>query len=293
VVLPGDISQFKSVVASVAELARSSDLSVRVLSGGLTNTSYLVDTDEGQFVVRIGCDNGPALGIDRVREEAAFRRAERAGIAPEILLFTQPEGHLVTRYLAGAHNLSIEEFTTPATVARLAARLRDVHSLAPVDGRFNPYDDIRRWMALVEARGTTQPTRLASLLVRVDETERVRTPASESELVLCHNDPYHLNFLDDGTLWLIDWEYAGMGEGMYDLAGIAYMLDGDGRELLLGSYFGSVEPEMRQDLDSLIPVFVCWNVVWSLVEMEGGVVGFDYLTMAEEFLDRLPDLDCG
>ncbi len=292
-VLSRDISQFRSVVASVPELARSSDLSVRVLSGGLTNTSYLVDTDEGQFVVRIGCDNGPVLGIDRVREESAFRRAEQAGIAPELLLFTQPEGHLVTRYLIGARNLSIDEFATPATVARLAARLRDVHSLAPVDGRFDPYENIRRWIDLVEARGTTLPTRLAPLLVRVKETEHERTAVSESELVLCHNDPYHLNFLDDGGLWLIDWEYAGMGEAMYDLAGIAYMLDDDGRDLLLESYFGSVNPEMRQDLESLIPVFVCWNVVWSLVEMDGGVAGFDYLTMAEEFLDRLPDLDCG
>ena len=288
VVLPKDTSQFMGVVARVPELARSTDLSVRILSGGLSNTSYLVGTEVGQFVVRIGCDNAQVLGIDRVGEEAAARRAQNAGIAPEILLFTHLEGHLVTRYLVNAHSLSIDEFTEPAMVARLGARLRDVHSLGSVDGRIDPYGDIRRWMALVQARGTTQPTRLASLLVRVDETERARTPVSESETVLCHNDPYHLNLLDDGTLWLIDWEYAGMGEAMYDLAGIARMLDSDGRDLLLESYFGSVEPDMRRDLDALIPVFVCWNVVWSLIETDGGVAGFDYLNLAEELLDRLP-----
>lgn len=286
--LPIDVSKFESVVAGVPEIAESVDPSVRVLAGGLTNTSYLVDTGVARFVVRIGCDNGAILGIDRVREEAAARRAENAGIAPEILLFTQPEGHLVTRYLEGARSLPIAEFTAPAMVSRIATRLRDVHLLDAIDGRFDPYADIRRWMALIEARGTTQPTRLAPLLSVVDRTERERIPASESALVLCHNDPYHLNFLDDGTLWLIDWEYAGMGEAMYDLAGIARVLDNDGRDLLLGSYFGSVEPEMRQDLDTLVPVFVCWNVVWSLVEMDGGVAGFDYLNLAEELLDWLP-----
>ena len=32
---------------------------------------------------------------------------------------------------------------------------------------------------------------------------------------------------------------------------------------------------------------VCWNVVWSLVEMDGGVEDFDYLSLAEELLDWL------
>jgi len=293
VVLPTDTSSFKSVVARVPEIAESADLSIRVLAGGLTNTSYLVDTGAARFVVRIGCDNGGVLGIDREREEEAVRRAEAAGIAPEILLFTQPEGHLVTRYIEGALSLPIAEFTAPAMVVRIASRLRDVHSLAAMDGRFDPYADIRRWMDLIETRGTTQPTRLGPLLSVVNRTEHERALVSRSALVLCHNDPYHLNFLDDGTLWLIDWEYAGMGEAMYDLAGIARVLDEDGRDLLLESYFGSVEPEMRQDLDALIPVFVCWNVVWCLVEMDGGVAGFDYSNLAEELLDRLPATGSG
>jgi hypothetical protein len=35
-------------------------------------------------------------------------------------------------------------------------------------------------------------------------------------------------------------------------------------------------------------VYICWNVVWSLVETEGGMVGFDYASLAEAFLDWLP-----
>jgi thiamine kinase-like enzyme len=106
--------------------------------------------------------------------------------------------------------------------------------------------------------------------------------------VLCHNDPYHLNFLDDGSLWLIDWEYAGMGDAMYDLAGIAYRLDSEGRDHLLRSYFGELGPTTREHLDALIPVYICWNAVWSLVETDGGTAGFDYVNLAEELLDWLP-----
>jgi thiamine kinase-like enzyme len=176
----------------------------------------------------------------------------------------------------------------PEMLHRIAVVLRDVHRLGPVHRRFDPYADIRRWMDLTEARGSTLPVRLGRLLDLVGETERERSPLPETEMVLCHNDPYHLNFLDDGALWLIDWEYAGMGDAMYDLAGIGYRLDDDGRDHLLTSYFGSVDSGSREHLEALIPVYICWNVVWSLVESDIGVAGFDYFDLAEDFLDWLP-----
>ena len=286
--LSTDLSTFNRVVSLVPELSRASERTVSVLSGGLTNTSFLVVADDAQFVVRIGCDNALTLGIDRVAEQEAITFAEEAGIAPEALLFTQPEGHLVTRYLSGAHGFSVDEFVAPTMVARAAALLREVHGLGRVERRFDPYTDIRRWVGVLRARGVTLPDRLGPLLGLVEDTkrERARTPAAE--LVLCHNDPYHLNFLDDGSLWLIDWEYAGMGDAMYDLAGIGYRLDSEGRDHLLTSYFGGVEPAAREHLDALIPVYICWNAVWSLVETDGGMAGFDYVNLASEFLDWLP-----
>lgn len=282
------MSQFDSVISRVSDVARASEHTVSVLSGGLTNTSYLVVQDDGQFVVRIGCDNARTLGIDRATEEAAITIACDAGLTHEVLLFTQPEGHLVTRYLSGAHGLSTDELVTPAMVTRIAELLHDVHHLDPVDGTFDPYADIRRWMHLVGMRGSALPDRLGPLLDLVERTEKERASLPDSEMVLCHNDPYHLNFLDDGDLWLIDWEYAGMGDAMYDLAGIAYMLDGNGRDHLLRAYFGSVDSTRRDHLEALIPVYICWNVVWSLVESDGGIVGVDYGDLAEAFLDWLP-----
>jgi thiamine kinase-like enzyme len=119
--------------------------------------------------------------------------------------------------------------------------------------------------------------------VEIAEAER-RLFAPE-DLVLCHNDPYHLNFLDDGDLWLIDWEYAGMGDPMYDLAGIGLNLDEAGRDLLLRSYYGEVNPDLRHELDRLIPVFLCWNTMWCLTQVDEGAADVDYFAMAEAYLD--------
>lgn len=216
-----------------------------------------------------------------------MRRAVEADISPELVVFVQPEGHIVTRYLADAHPLTTAEFGSSEMIPRLAHRLKLVHELEPIEGAFDPYTNIWQWLAILDARGTAWPSRLAPLLARVGTIEVERMPMSRGDRVLCHNDPYHLNFLNDGALWLIDWEYAGMGDLMYDLASIGYVLDAGGRDLLLESYFGSVDEQRHHDLDSLICVVLCWNVCWSLVQMQGGVSGFDYLAYAEQLLDRV------
>ena len=58
--------------------------------------------------------------------------------------------------------------------------------------------------------------------------------------VPCHNDPLCENWIEsNGRLYLIDWEYAGMNDAMWDLADLSieagYTDEHD--EILLGAYF--------------------------------------------------------
>ena len=61
------------------------------------------------------------------------------------------------------------------------------------------------------------------------------------EPVPCHNDLLTANFLDGGDrLWIVDWEYAGMGDRFFDLGNLAVnngFADED-EERLLTEYFG-------------------------------------------------------
>jgi len=232
--------------------------------------------------------SGEALGIDRTGEAEALRRAEAAGIGPEVVAFLLPEGHLITRYLADARTLTLEQFTGPETIPRVATMLRDIHALDPIARDFDPYADIRRWLEITEGQRASRPARLGPLLEHVTEIERLRASLPDEAKVFCHNDPYFLNFLDDGSLWVIDWEYAGMGAPMYDLAGVGHALDDAGRDLLLESYFGEGGSRLRRDLDDLIAVYVCWNIAWTLVQIDVSVIRFDYVNFLQELLDRLP-----
>ncbi len=276
-----------AVVARVPLLANAESLTAEVLSGGLTNTNYLVTADDQRYVVRIAGDDTDMLGIDRAREAAALRHAAAAGIAPPTEAFLLPEGHSVTAYLGDARTLTANEFAAPETVGRVARRIRDIHSLDPIIGSFDPYADIRRWMVVVDLQGITIPDRLPPLISEVFEIKG-RRGLTRKDQVLCHNDPYHLNVLDDGALWFIDWEYAGMGDAFYDLAGVAYALPEPEREALLEGYFGSVTDAHRQTLTDMIRVFLCWNIVWSLVQVDSGSTRHDDLAAVERLLDDVP-----
>jgi len=283
--VPTDDPIFTRLVAEVPAIANAETIAVSMLPGGLSNTNYLVDADGEIFVVRHGCDNAEILGIDRGREEAAARLAHQAGFAPEVVAFVQPDGHAVIRYLPDAEPPTIEEFRSPEMVERVARRMSDVHALPTIDGVFDPFTVIDHWRAILADRGSRLPARLDGLLDLFEIAKAGRRGLASENLVLCHNDPYHLNFLDDGRLWLIDWEYAGMGDPLYDLAGIGLNLDREGRDLLLRTYYGEVTPELRQGLDLMIPVFLCWNTLWCLIQVGEGAADFDYFAMAEDYLD--------
>ena len=107
--------------------------------------------------------------------------------------------------------------------------------------------------------------------------------------VLCHNDSHWDNVLDDGDdLWVIDWEYAGMGDPMFDLAANAFELTASGKDTLLSAYYGATSDELRATLDDMIAVFLAWNVAWSMVQVPEPGDDRDHVAAAERLLNLVP-----
>ena len=72
-----------------------------------------------------------------------------------------------------------------------------------------------------------------------------------SPLTTCHNDLLNANFLRDGEhTWIVDYEYAGMGDPFFDLGNLAVNndLDAAADALLLGHAFGEVRDRHRARL---------------------------------------------
>jgi thiamine kinase-like enzyme len=101
------------------------------------------------------------------------------------------------------------------------------------------------------------------------------------------------NFLDDGRrLWLIDWEYAGFGTPMFDLANLADNGEYDEtlETRLLGLYFeGAPDAALRFAFDAMKLASALREMLWAMVsELHLAAPGADYAAYAsacrEKFL---------
>jgi thiamine kinase-like enzyme len=122
--------------------------------------------------------------------------------------------------------------------------------------------------------------RASELAQRIEKRRRDQAPRP------CHNDLLNANFIDDGRrLWIVDWEYAGMGDPFFDLGNFAvnHELDAAGEHALLESY-GSAEGGalvlMRFMSDFR-------EAMWGVVQQAISTLDFDFHTYADEHFERL------
>lgn len=229
------------------------------LPGGLSNVSFVATDRAGRYVVRLTRDF-PFHQVFREREVAVARAAHAAGFAPEIV-YAGP-GLMVSRYIEAR---ALTPADIPANIGRIVALLRRFHALTPgAPFAFDVFAVNRGYGA--ELRGHAAPADLAEwagLNARLEGLAGRRGP------VFAHHDLLAGNWLDDGSrLWLIDFEYAGIGDPLFDLANLSSnaQLNPDQAEALLAAYFGR-EPDaaLRRAHVAMEAASLLREALWSLV----------------------------
>jgi len=249
--------------------------SVEPLGGGITNRNFKVIADGEAFVLRIGGKDTALLGIDRRVEHDASLAAAALGIGPEVVAFVEPEGYLVTRFVVG----EVGDVTVPGA----AALLRRLHAGPAIPGRFDSFRVVEKYAETARARGVAPPPGFAAARATAERIERRR---GAYEPRPCHDDLLAANFIDDGTrLWIVDWEYAGMGDPAFDLANFAVNndLDEAGDEALLAAYGGG---------DPVVHVLMRFmsdfrEAMWGVVQQAIADLDFDFTAYAAEHFARL------
>jgi len=271
--------------AAVARLWPGRPAALEELGGGITNRNFRVEVDGGVFVLRMGGAKTELLGIDRAVENAAGRRAFEVGVGPEVIAFVPEEGWLVARFIEGSP-ISLDEMRQPETLSRVAAALRMFHEASPIPGRFDPWAVVEEYRATAEANHVAAPARFASAR---EMAARIQAARGEQQLVPCHNDLLNANFLDDGSVRIVDWEYAGMGDRFFDLANFSvnheFEVEDDRR--LLRAYFGV---ERESDLASLrLMRFMSdfREAMWGVLQSGISELDFDFKGYAAKHFDRL------
>jgi thiamine kinase-like enzyme len=266
------------------------ELTLRPLSGGITNRNFLVEavgTDE-QWVIRLAGNDTHLLGISREVEHAATVAAAGVGVGPEVTAFIRPEGYLVTRFIVGSP-VSDEAVHRPATLARVADSLRRIHDGPPIPGLFVPFRIVEAYRALAEARGVRIPPEYELALSHARRIE-LALLANPVELRPCHNDLLNANFIDDGSrIRIVDWEYAGMGDPFFDLGNfsINHELKPDEDAAVLSAYEGSARPDRLARLTLMRTISDFREAMWGVLQQGISTLDVDFVAYAGEHFDRL------
>ncbi len=232
------------------------------------------------------CRELPLLGIDRRSEATAQRLAARLGLAPELI--HHEEGLLVSRHLAG-RTLAAADLQDLGLIAQVGAALRRLHDARDaVTGHllyFCPFQTIRTYAQSAAELGARLPAGIDELLEDARSLARRIGPFLPA---LCHNDLLPANLIwSDGRIWLIDWEYAGMGHPLFDLANVAANANlTEAQELaLLQSYRGTIDPRDLEEIRAFKIASSLREALWAVIQSVISELSFDYLEYASRNFD--------
>ena len=274
-----------AALAAVERLWPGRQATVSELGGGITNHNYKVDVGGEAFVLRMGGAKTGLLGIDRAVEHAAGVRAFEVGVGPEVVAFEPAEGWLVARFIEG-RPISLEDMRRPATLGRVAEALRAFHSAAPIPGSFDAWAVVQDYRTTARAHGVEVP---ASFGPAWEVAEGIRHVLGERKLVPCHNDLLNANFLDDGGIRIVDWEYAGMGDRFFDLANFSvnheFEVEDDRR--FLAAYFGAERDRDVADLRLMRYMSDFREAMWGVLQSGISDLDFDFHGYAAKHFARM------
>ncbi|SBS25809.1 thiamine kinase [Marinomonas spartinae] len=212
---------------------------------GFSNKVYRLDWNKApRIVLRVPELDGEVFGIDRQSEMTVLLAASQAGVSPPVL-WHDTDGAFACRFVVQP-SLGWDVAHSSSNVVRIAQALAQAHCLPSVSHAFCIYRLIEQYLQSIDSFILPDSELKAEWSYLQTIFSSLPCVASSSEPVVCHNDLNPKNVLiNDEKIWLIDWEYTGMGEPLFDLAVVAksHNLDEGQQRLLIRSYDNNLDEQ--------------------------------------------------
>jgi thiamine kinase-like enzyme len=239
------------------------------LGQGSGGEVWRVSTLQGSWVVKQHLHEDSVIDLQRMQELQNL--AAQHGLAPRIVTIDPGSGMEVAQWLPGVV-ASAAEFAQPEYLQRVAERLGELHRIpvprvwaARDDWQFDILQHLQLRLSRVRARLDAAAHGQLALRVRAAPAQVAAIQDRRRPLSLLHLDAHAGNLLAGDALVLLDWEYACLGDPIWDLASLLAPLPLDeplGLQLIDAAGRGG-DTTWRL-LQTARELFMLLNDLWSL-----------------------------
>lgn len=237
--------------------------------GGMSNKNFRVNFKGRSYVLRVP-GNGSDGMVERSNEEFNAIEGCKMGVNPEIRYFDAKTGIKLADYVENAETLNaatIQRHDNLRKIAEIYHKIHDAH--VRLKNEFNLFLEIEKYDRLLEKVGASMYEGWEEFKPKVMSLES-RLNAIGIEMAPCHDDAVPENFIkaEDGTIYLIDWEYSGMNDPMADFA--ALFLESEfpeeTQDYFLDKYYsGNVPSGIKERI-------LCYEVLWDALWAQWTVI---------------------
>ncbi|MDV4150004.1 winged helix-turn-helix transcriptional regulator [Clostridium sp. AL.422] len=289
-----EVGYIKSIISEYIVL--SGDESIDVIpAGGMTNNNYKVTIDKEEYILRV-----PGAGtenmISRKNEMINSKLSASIGLNVDVVNFDEKTGIKISKFISGAETLTSRSAKKEENMILVADLLRRLHnSNLDIKNTFDVFEEICRYENILRKHN----------IKYYDDYDLVRSKVMDLKdkihnysykIVPSHNDTVPENFIKDNTgrMYLIDWEYSGLNDEMWDLAAFSLEcgFNEEDDELFFRLYFeGEIEKNNKVKIlmNKIFQDFL-WSI-WTLIkEAEGddfGTYGIERYNRARKNIEIL------
>lgn len=271
--------QLESVLAEV-KIWWGKGIRYSPIYGGFSNSNWRVriEGEPNAFFVKMP-GQGTEMFIDRSAASEASRRAHSLGIGPRPYDYLSARGIEITDFLEGCRTCTTRDFHSPEVRARTIDLYRTFNNSGQLSLTKTIFDMIDEHIAQLRQLGGDFPADFDRLCQQYRQA-RQALEASGLDVVPCYNDPTPANFLmaQDGTITIVDFEYASNNDRCYDLAiwcGEMFFSDAV-LDDVIEAYFGRVETKMQARMFVYrMLADLKWST-WAMIQKEMSSIDFDF-----------------
>ena len=262
---------------------------IEPLEGGITNLNFLVSDSGSKSVVRLGSDIPEHL-VYRSNEIIVSEAAYQIGVSPK-LIYNEP-GVLVLEFI---ESKTLEPKTVRENLSKIVPIIRKIHDEIPnkLSGQpqiFWVFYVIKYYSNYLLNNNSSHISLIPSLLKKAEKLEKLSSPR---EIVFGHNDLLAANFLDDGSkIWVVDWEYGGFNDPLFDIGGLSSNndLDENLENEVLEMYF---KEKPSKDLiikyNAMKTASLLRETMWSMVSEITSKIEFNYAEYTSDNLKKFEE----